>query len=146
LLCYDRPIASADPFVFESINQLLDQMNAQAPWPPAAGRLGLGCGRLPRIERPPVIDDLHVYAIGLSDDPHAYAVVAALGPAIADDVTGDFVECDLQLHQRFARDPKPGSDPVQAIAQLRDLRQIVTDDQLNALSGGLRHDPDVATL
>jgi hypothetical protein len=146
LLCYDRPIASADPLVFQPIDQLPDQVNTQAPGAPAAGRLGLGWGRLPRIERPPVIDDLHVYAISLPDDPHAYAVVATVRPAIADDVTGDFVERDLQLHQRFAGDAELGTDPIQTIAQMGDLRQIVANDQLNALSSGLRHDPDVATL
>ena len=62
---------SADPFVVEPIDQLFDHVNAQAPGLATARGLGLGRGRLPRIELPPVIDDLHFYSILLSADPHA---------------------------------------------------------------------------
>jgi len=62
---------SPDPFVVDPIDQLLDHMNAQAPGFATACGLGLGRGCQPRIELPPVIDDLHFYSILLSGDPHA---------------------------------------------------------------------------
>src|SRR5215472_17603295 len=118
-------------------------MYAQASRLATAGRLGLGRGRLPRIELPPVI---HLYSILLSGNSHAQLMVAAVGPAIVDYVTRYLIERNLQLHQRFAWNTELRADPLQTISQGGELHQIVADDDFDAPSGGLWHGPDIATF
>src|SRR5262245_5084774 len=68
-------------------------------------------------------------------------MVAAVGPAILDYVTRDLVERNLQLHQRFAWNTEFGTDPLQSIAQGGELRHVISDDDFDAVSGGLWHGP-----
>jgi len=73
-------------------------------------------------------------------------MVAAVRPAIFDYVTRDLIERNLQLHQRLAWNTELGTDPLQAIAQVGELRDAIPDDDFDALSGGLWHGADIATF
>jgi hypothetical protein len=101
---------------------------------------------VPLLREGAVIDDLDLDLTLLSGDPHAQLMVVAVGPAIFDYVTRDLIECNLQLHQRFAWDPEFGTDPIQSIAQAGEFCHIVADDDFDRLSGGSWHGFDTVIL
>src|SRR5712671_4158784 len=66
-------------------------------------------------------------------------MVAAVGPAILDYVTRDLVERNLQLHEGFAWDTEFSAEPIQAIAQLGELRHIAADADFGYPNGRCPH-------
>lgn len=112
--------------IVDTIHQRLDQMNAEA----ADGaifkrRCDIGRGRLTRIKRPPVIDDLHVEKTIRIDHFHLDIVTSVIGEGVGDDVGQRFIESEVKIKHEFLRNAVLYAEGFNRLRQARNFRQLV---------------------
>jgi hypothetical protein len=132
--CQRNVIVAAYPFVIESIDELIDKVQADPAGPGPAARSGRerDCYAA-RIVRLAIIRDLYRENAVRKRHANLELMQAAVGPTVFADVAYDFIKNDLQFDQWLAADAMLGGETIQRVARARRAGPVVVDNELDGL-------------